>query len=309
MSARAAATIGTFDGVHAGHRLLLETLTAEAEKDSLQPLAFTFDRHPLHIIAPQREPGMLLSPHWRDELIRRSGARPVILPFTDTLRRLAAADFMKMLRDDYGVERLIVGYDNRFGSDALTTTYADYRRLGSTLGIEVTEAPCLRLASEEPLSSSAVRRMVREGRMEEAAAALGYPYSLRGNVGAGQQLGRKIGFPTANLVLTNPRKLLPGVGVYAATATLADGSRYPAAVNIGRRPTVDVAGAPLSVEAHLKGFSGNLYDCPLQLTFHSRLRGEERFASLDELAERLKKDTRIASTIASEALIPASLPE
>lgn len=309
MSTRAAATTGTFDGVHAGHRLLLATLTSEAAERGLRPLAFTFDRHPLHIIAPEREPGMLLSPHWRDELIRSQSALPVILPFTDALRRLPAADFMKMLRDDYGVSLLVVGYDNRFGSDALTTTYDDYRRKGRELGIEVVEAPCYRLEDASPLSSSAVRRMVREGRMEDAGVALGYPYSVRGTVGEGKQLGRKIGFPTANIVADNPHKLLPGEGVYAATATLADGSRYPAAVNIGHRPTVDAADAPLSVEAHLDGFTGNLYDRNLLLTFHSRLRGEERFAGLEELAARLDDDTRRASAIASQAQIPTLLPE
>ncbi len=278
-----AATVGTFDGVHTGHGTVLDTLVSEARKEGLEPVAITFDRHPLEVIAPGRAPGFLIGTEEKLALLRDAGVTPVVMAFDEEMRRQTAREWIRSLHDDLGVRLLVVGYDNTFGSDGLTMSIADYRALGEEAGVKVVEAPVC-----PGVSSSAVRKAVAGGRIEDAVRMLGRPYRLRGVVTRGNRLGRKLGFPTANITPAKGQ-ILPPEGVYAGDALLPDGSRRMAAVNIGRRPTVGDLKEPI-IEAHILDFSGDIYGQVLKLDLIGRIRGEEKFASLDELKARLAKD-------------------
>lgn len=280
-----AITVGTFDGVHRGHRRVVEFLLRNSEQRGLRPLVITFEPHPLAIVAPQRAPHLLELPAEREANLRALGVDVEVLRFDEELRRLTVEQWMQRLRDDYNARLLVAGYDNTFGSDGMTMNIADYREIGRKLGIDVLEAPI-----ENGVSSTLIRHALLAGDVETAAAMLGRPYALSGTVAHGRGLGRQLGFPTANL-LADPRLLLPAPGVYAADA---NGMR--AVVNIGVAPTVDAA-LPLTVEAHLIGFSGNLYGTPLRLEFLRRLRDEKRFGDLRALQDAIAADILSASNL------------
>lgn len=290
-SQRHMAVVGTFDGVHLGHRYLLDTLCRRAMPPALSPMVVTFPQHPLSVISPGSEPPLLTTPDEKESLLHSAGIDKVVtLRFDDTLRQLSAQRFMTMLRDRYDVSGMLMGFNHRFGSDR-SLGFNDYREIGRSIGVDVSLAGEFRPENNAAISSSAIRSMIAAGDLESAAAALGRPYSLSGIVGNGHRIGRTIGFPTANIGDINPSKMIPPSGVYAAIATLDDGSCYQAVVNIGRRPTVDVsADPPVTIEAHLIGFDGDLYGRPLTLSFVKRLRGERRFPSLDELKAQIARD-------------------
>ena len=334
------AVVGMFDGVHSGHRYLLDQLRLQAAERSLKPLVITFTNHPLAVIAPEKAPRLLTSPLEKAALIRREGFlgdEILLLPFDEKLRSTSAAGFLGMLRGRFGCAALLMGFNNRFGHDA-PSDFASYKQLAANAGIELIQAR--ELPAREGVSSSEIRRLIAAGEVADAAALLGRPYSLTGTVVRGKALGRTLGFPTANLH-TPSTLILPAPGVYAATATIAPppfssgtnplfssqassetnpgapfpstvASRkasskaevsYPAMVNIGSRPTVDDPGAPLSVEAHIIGLpeGTNLYDCRLTLSLVDRLRSERRFASLEALRAQLLLD-RAAALEALEGL-------
>lgn len=280
---RLAATIGTFDGVHRGHATVVGALRREADRRGLAPVAITFDRHPLCTIAPRRVPKMLTTHEVRDALLMNLGVRPLTVKFTEEVRRQTVMEWMQRMHDRIGVDLIMVGYDNTFGSDGLSMSVADYAAIGKTLGITVVAAPEL-----PGISSSAIRRAVAEGRVGDAGRMLGRPYALEGTVVHGQGLGHKLGFATAN-VYVSEEMAIPGRGVYAAKGVTDDGSQYDAMVNIGLRPTAGVFETP-TIEAHLTDFDGDLYGRTLRLEFHTRLRDEKRFASLADLRAQLAED-------------------
>lgn len=283
-----AVTIGTFDGVHRGHRLVLDTLKREADMRGLQPVAISFDRHPLELVAPERAPGNLMSTTRKATLIRREGVEPLILPFTEQLRGMRAYEWLDYIHRKYGVRLLVAGYDNTFGSDGVDLSIADYKAMGETVGIEVIAAP------EEPgVSSSAVRKAVKAGDIKKAISLLGHSPELEGRVMPGFHVGHEIGFPTANLQVS-PRHIVPAGGVYAAIAYIEESDKWiPAMVNIGYRPTFAETGKAsqhLTVEAHIIGMDDELYGKNIRLEFIDRLRDERKFDSVDELVEQLKRD-------------------
>lgn len=305
------AVVGMFDGVHSGHRYLLDQLRLQGAERSLKPLVITFTNHPLAVIAPDKAPRLLTSPLEKAALIRRLGflGDEILLhPFDEKLRATSAAGFLAMLRDRFGAAALLMGFNNRFGHDA-PGDFASYKELAANAGIELIQAR--ELPARAGVSSSEIRRLIAAGEVSAAAALLGRTYSATGTVVRGKALGRTLGFPTANLH-TPSSLLLPAPGVYAATAEIAPppfsspstvASRkasaeaeakvsYPAMVNIGSRPTVDSPGAPLSVEAHIIGLpeGTDLYDCRLTLSFVDRLRSERRFASVEALRLQLTLD-------------------
>ncbi|MCM1337774.1 MAG: riboflavin biosynthesis protein RibF [Candidatus Amulumruptor caecigallinarius] len=290
------AAVGTWDGVHLGHRHLLAHLISEGERRTLAPTAVTFATHPLATVRPERVPRMLCTLDERVRRLHEAGVMDVVvLDFDENLRRLTAREFLEMLRRDYGVEAVILGFNNSFGSDRLGS-FEDYREAGAQVGVEVLCAPewC---AGEEHVSSSAVRRLIAEGAVEHAAALLSRPVTLSGMVVEGKQLGRTIGFPTANLAVSADAAV-PGPGVYAADALLHTGERHRAIVNIGYRPTVDRSpDARESIEAHLLNFHGDLYGHPVTLTFLKRLRDEQRFPDLTALRAQLTRDAAAARQI------------
>lgn len=285
---RKAITIGTFDGVHRGHQLVLSTLKKEAEKRGLQPVAITFDRHPLELVAPNRAPGNLMSTERKAEWIRREGVEPLILPFTEQLRRMRAYEWLDYIHRKYDVELLVAGYDNTFGSDGIDMSIADYRDMGDSIGIEVIAAP-----EEDGVSSSAVRKAVKAGEIRKAKSLLGHLPEIEGKVMPGFHVGSEIGFPTANLQI-GQRFALPARGVYAALAYVDNSSIGRAAmVNIGYRPTflgTAKESGQLTVEAHIIGADEDLYNRMIRLEFIDKLRDEQKYGSVDELIAQLEKD-------------------
>lgn len=283
-----AVTIGTFDGVHRGHRVVLDTLKREAAKRGLQPVAISFDRHPLELVAPQRAPGNLTSTERKSELILAEGVEPLIVPFTEQLRSMRAYEWLDHIYRKYDVRLLVAGYDNTFGSDGIDMSIADYKAMGDTIGIEVISAP-----EEEGVSSSAVRKAVKNGDIAKAKSLLGHRPELEGRVAPGFHVGHEIGFPTANLQVS-PRSVMPVAGVYAALA-FVDGfnTGFPAMVNIGYRPTFEGTAKEskqLTVEAHIIGMDDEIYGRRIRLEWVDRLRDERRFDSVEELVEQLEKD-------------------
>lgn len=280
-------TVGTFDGVHLGHRAVVGKVVEDARRRGARPLVITFDPHPLAVVAPQRMPGLLESAAARCRRIESMGAVPVLLEFNEELRRKTAAEWMEILRRDYGAVEVVAGYDNTFGCDGLKMSIRDYRSLGERLGIEVEEAPVV-----EGISSSAIREALGSGDVERASEMLGYPYRISGRVTHGKGLGRRLGFPTAN-VIPDGRLLLPANGVYAADAELPSGEVRRAVVNVGRAPTVGDA-FPVTVEAYITDFDGDLYDSEVTLDFLHRLRDERKFPSVEELTEQIRADVEAA---------------
>ncbi len=282
MQARAAA-IGNFDGVHRGHQLLVSTLITDATAHGLAPAVFVLDRHPLELVDPSRAPGRLMSLEEKREALDALGPEVFTIRFDETTRGMTSLEYMTLLRDKFRVRLLVVGYDNRFGSDR-ESGFDTYRDHGRKLGIQVVEAPCL-----PGISSSSIRRMLHAGNVASAAAALGRPYMLSGKVIHGFGRGATLGFPTANLAVTDPMTLIPGGGVYAAAALLPDNSRVRAMVNIGTCPTFGESTVQ-TVEASLLDFSGDLYNQPLSLEFVARIRDERKMKSPADLVNQLEAD-------------------
>lgn len=284
MTAPVTATVGVFDGVHAGHRALLDDMHGVGAPVRV----YTFADHPMCVIAPQAAPLLLTPADAKRAMLLDAGADDVVtLDFAD-IRPLTAGQFMQRLAAD-GVTRLILGFNNRFGSDRLTSLDA-YRSIGRGLGIEVTQAAPL-IDGDAPVSSTRIRALLADGELADANRMLTSPYTLAGTVAAGRRLGRTIGFPTANIV-TDQRQLLPAAGAYAALAEV-DGAGMPAMVNIGTRPTVDKDPA-ITVEAHVIGFDADLYGRTIAVRLVRRIRPVERFGSVDELRAQLELD-RVAT--------------
>ena len=291
-----AAAIGTFDGVHRGHRSVLNTLARYAQVNGFQPLALTFDRHPLSHISPERTPSEL-TPLWKKKkLLEEVGVIPVVLTFDESLRSTTAEAWMKKMQEDYDVVALVIGYDNTFGCDGVGMSLEDYKRIGEKLGIEV-------LTAEEVkgVSSSAIRKAVAAGDMERAEEMLGRPYSITALVVSGNRLGHTLGFPTAN-VKPADGVAVPKTGVYAAIVKLlTDGSKHPAMVNVGSRPTV-MRGEDKVIEAHLIDWDGNLYDKEITVRFIKRIRDEIKFDSIESLKQQLKIDKEEVMNLLKERL-------
>lgn len=289
MERNSCVTIGMFDGVHTGHRFLLEQVRHEAAVHGLQSVAVTFTRHPGAVLSTGFRPQLLTLHDEKTALLRAEGIdRVVSLDFTPGMAALTARAFMENVLVPLGTRVLVVGYDHRFGHDR-AEGFDDYVRYGCGLGIDVVRAA--ELSGAVHVSSSEVRRLLSWGDVSAAGRLLGRPYSLSGTVVAGRRQGRVIGFPTANLC-PSPDKLVPGRGVYACRAE-AVGREWPAMVNIGCRPTLD-NGVDVSIEAHLLGFDpsggADLYGQTVTLRFAGRLRDECKFASLEALRAQLAVD-------------------
>lgn len=292
------ATVGFFDGVHRGHRFVIDRLRAVAHERGLPALVVTFAEHPRQVLQPGFRPGLLTTPQEKLDLLRRSGADGCeVLHFTPALSRLTAAGFMEqVLRGRLGVRVLLMGYDHRFGHDR-DGCFDDYAAHGRRLGIEVLRLERYNAPGGEHISSSEIRRALAAGEVARANAMLGYRYALEGTVVDGFKVGRTLGFPTANLRPDYADKLVPAAGVYAVRAK-AEGRTYPGMLNIGTRPTLAGDGRT-SIEAHLIGFGGDLYAQTLRVEFVARLRDERRFASPEALAAQLARDREEALRVAA----------
>ena len=309
-----AATIGFFDGVHVGHRYVLEQLQRLAKEKGLPSMAITFDRHPRQVVDTSWQPLLLTTLDEKIALLQQTGIDVlVVLPFDKRMAQLSARDFMlHVLKERLGVRLLLTGYDNRFGHRTADCheDFHDYVRYGSEMGIDVVCGKGLQTTDDSHyVSSSLVRRLIAEGCVEEAAKCLGRYYSLRGKVVHGFEQGRKMGFPTANMLVNGNgltrsdtdtaggcQRLVPKDGVYAVQAILAPLTSHPSPLtgitNIGMRPTFD--GHQRSIETHIHDFEGDLYGKDIEIAFVARLRDEQHFESPEELARQMSRDAETA---------------
>ena len=282
-------SIGNFDGVHLGHRALLARARALAEPLGVPVVVLTFEPHPLAVLAPQQAPPRLTTLDERLALLAAAGADVTIVePATPAFLAIEPRAFVARLAQCCRPRAIVEGPTFRFGhrrAGDVTLLAA----LGRELGFEVCvldQVRCDRIDGDPPINSSAVRRLLGQGRVESAAAMLGRPHRVVGVVGTGEARGRTLGFPTANL--EQIPQMCPAHGVYAAVAELDDRTRYPAAVNVGPQPTFD---QPRSrVEAHLIGFEGELHGRRLALWWLGRLRDQQRFDSPEALRHQLQHD-------------------
>ena len=283
------ATIGFFDGVHCGHRFLLSQTEDTARRRGGKSMAVTFSRHPSEVLCPGTLKELLTDFDERCSLLCEAGIDYcAVLDFTLALSKMSAKDFMsEYLRRRLNVSVLVVGYDHSFGHDK-ESTFDDYRKTGEQVGIEVIKAGQFIPPDGLKISSTQIRRQLHAGNVETAALMLGRRYALCGTVVDGRRVGRRIGFPTANISMTGSQKVIPAAGVYSAVAHVGENA-YASVVNIGTRPTLH-NGNDTTIEAHLIGFDGNIYGRVLELEFVGRLRDERRFDSLDELREQINRD-------------------
>lgn len=290
------ATIGFFDGVHRGHRFLIEQVCGIASARGLASSVITFPVHPRKVMQPDFHPELLTTCDEKVALLAGTGIDYcVMLDFTLDLARLSAKQFMSILKNDYEVQVLVIGYDHRFGHNR-SEGFDDYVRYGQELGIEVTLAQAYS-NNEINVSSSAIRRLMLEGRVSEAADCLGYSFFLNGTVVNGYHVGRKIGFPTANLRVDSPDKLVPADGVYAVHVFLGE-EKYAGMLSIGYRPTLN-NGLDRSIEVHIFHFDADIYNQPISISFVRRTRPELKFDSIEELIEQLHKDEAEITAILS----------
>lgn len=276
------ATMGVFDGVHRGHLTLVERVRQEATRRGLEAVAVTFAVNPATVVGRQAPRELLTLEERLDRLAAAGIDRCVMLQFDRAMAALTAPQFMqRVLRDQLDVKVLVRGYDHRFGSDQRADA-AYYEAEAQRLGMEVVTLPQL-----EDISSSAIRQRLAEGDVSGANRMLGYDYPLSGVVTDGYRMGRKMGFPTANLDVA-PTKMLPADGVYAVR-TLVHGRCYGGMMNIGPCPTFQNLDHRRP-EVHLFDFDDDIYRERLTVEVVTRLRDEQRFASVDELVAQLKKD-------------------
>ena len=291
-----AATIGFFDGVHAGHRFLLEQLKTYANERKMQSMAITFLQHPQSVVQPDLQQDLLSTFDERIEYLSMSGIDYcMLLDFTKSLSQLSAKEFIqKKLKEEWNIKVLLIGYDHRFGKNR-TEDFEDYVKYGNECGIEIIKA--LELPDIQA-SSSNIRNCLLEKRIKEATRLLSYPYPLTGKIIEGNRLGKKIGFPTANLEVSDKNKIIPGEGVYAVWVKWKQ-KKYAGMVYIGKRPTVTSNGEK-RIEVHLFDFSGDLYNETIHLEFIEFLREDKQFDNLEELKEQLLIDRENAIAVLNE---------
>lgn len=286
-------TIGVFDGVHRGHRQIIQKLITGAHADEAPTVVLTFDPHPASVLTGH-DIKCLTLPDERAALFGQFGVDVVITqPFTKELSTVTAYDFMSRLRRQLGLKHLLIGYDFALGKGREGNA-ARLTEIGSELGYTVEVVPAL---SDESgvISSTEIRKLIEVGNVAEAARLLGHPYSLHGPVIHGDGRGRTIDVPTANLGYS-PRKMIPANGIYACWAYLHE-VRYRAAINIGINPTFTPDKQIPNVEAHLLDFRGEIYGEDVRLEFVVRLRDELKFDSVDLLLEQIWKDVEMTRKI------------
>lgn len=297
---RSVVTIGAYDGVHLGHRAVIAQVRARAAALGARSVVVTFDRHPASVVRPESAPKLLTDAQQKLELLASTGVdATLVVPFTAEQAGEAPIDFVqRVLVDALAVRGVIVGEDFHFGYKRGGNVQL-LRDMAGTRDFEVLPLGLVARADgvDEPVSSTAIRRALAGGDVQRAADMLGRHHELRGVVGPGDQRGRTIGFPTAN-VEVDASLCLPADGVYAARVTIegAVGSTHDAAVNLGRRPTFHEHAEHSLLEAHLLDFAGDLYGQRLRVVFHAFLRGERKFSGIDELKSQLQVDIAHART-------------
>jgi riboflavin kinase / FMN adenylyltransferase len=285
--------LGNFDGLHRGHLKIIERVRRGAAEHGGTPMAMTFDPHPSRIVRPDKAPALLMTKAQRIEALERAGISAVaVVRFTHELSQWDPETFVRTVLVDWlRVSEVWVGANFLFGHDR-AGNFSTLRSLGQRYGFRADKIDAVRY-KEFVVSSTRVRRLVAEGRMDEAGALLGHQFYVDGRVVAGKRRGRELGFPTANLETEN--ELLPPNGVYA-TMTTIDGIVHPSITNVGVRPTFGDTTKTM-IEAYVLGFQGDLYGRQVRLGFVQRLRDERKFEDVDALRAQIEADLRRAERL------------
>ena len=286
-----AATIGVFDGVHAGHRQVIRQMMDDAQQHGYKSMVITFDKLPQQLFVPGFQPQLITTLDEKIQLLEELGIDYlVVLPFDMQIAQLTAREFMtQILHEHLNVKALCIGYDNQFGRGRMET-FDDYLEYGKALGMRVFKAIEVQFEGfDVPVSSSLIRHMIaEEGKVFETSQMLKHYYKLTGSVVAGEHIGTGLGYPTANVVPDNAEKLIPADGVYAVWASIEGGEPMQAMMNIGKRPTFD--GKQRTLEVHIFDFEGDLYGKQIAVSFAHIVRYERYFSSAEELKRQIKKD-------------------
>jgi len=286
-------TIGTFDGVHLGHKKILDQIIANAKAMDCESLVLTFFPHPRTILQEGTEMKQLNTLEEKITLLENLGIDNLVIhPFDKEFSRLTAEEFVKdVLVDTFKLKKIIIGHDHRFGRNR-TANIDDLIQFGETYGFEV-EQISVKEINEVSISSTKIRKALEEGDVELANQYLGHNYSLTGTVSKGKQLGRTIGYPTANIKIEEDYKLIPSNGVYIVQSTI-EGKTVFGMMNIGTRPTVD--GTFQTIEIHFLDFNKDLYNQKITVSLLKRMRAEQKFESLDALKNQLNIDKAVAQS-------------
>ena len=290
-------TIGTFDGVHRGHRKVIAQLLENARKINGESVILTFFPHPRMVLFPNTEQLLLNTEEEKIRLIAELGVDHLVIhPFTREFSMLSSTQFIQtILVDALKTKRLVIGYDHHFGKDR-EGSFENLKISGPAYGFEVEEIPAQE-TDHIKVSSTRIRNALTAGEVDVANNLLGYRYKLTGTVVKGQQLGRKLGYPTANIVSNENFKLIPANGVYAVFVN-SGGKRYGGMMNIGVRPTVD--GIHRTSEVNIFDFNADIYGEQLEVEFVKWVRGEQKFKGLDQLIEQLAADKIAVQKILNE---------
>lgn len=286
-------TVGTFDGVHLGHQKIIAKLVAAAKKNGSASTLLTFDPHPRKVVQPNATVTLIQTLEERAETLAHLGLQHMVVhPFTKAFSQLSAADYVKeFLVDMLDIDQIIIGHNHRFGKNR-TASVEDLQHFGNIYGFKVTQ-----ISAEEidniSISSTKIRTALAMGDVATAHAFLGHPFTLSGSVIEGQQRGRTIGFPTANIAVNHPDKIIPKNGVYAVRVHLKNTERL-GMMNIGTNPTVN--GEHRSIEVHIFDWSDDIYNKPIQVSLIERIRDELKFDSIEALRKQLEKDKEVILT-------------
>ena len=287
---------GFFDGVHLGHRIVLEQLVKAAAVRGDESMVITFWPHPRNVLQQEaRSLRLLTTLEQKRSLIRSLGVDHVeVLPFTKDFSRMTTEAYLRdIVCGQFGARTILLGYDNRMGADSLDSDTV--ARVAADLGLEVIRTGMLPGENGLAVSSTKIRELISAGDIEGAQRMLGYPYSRKGVVVEGNRVGRSIGFPTANLQLYEPLKLVPGNGVYLVDVRTLGGS-FAGMCNIGIRPTLG-EGKSRTIETNIFDFEEDIYGLDMELTFISKIRNEKKFDSLDSLSSQLSSDRKVCIDI------------
>ena len=290
---------GFFDGVHVGHRLVIEQLVKAAAARGDESMVITFWPHPRNVLQKEaRSLRLLTTLAQKKQMLHELGVdRVEVLSFTKDFSAMTMEGYLRHIMKEYGVTAILLGYDNRIGCDAANSDQV--ARTAEMLGLEVIRTDMVPSQQGFAVSSTKIREKLEEGDVRGAAEMLGYNYSMHGVVVAGNKIGRTIGFPTANMQLYEPLKLVPGNGVYFVRVKVLDRELY-GMCNIGCRPTVG-AGNARTIETNIFGFDEDIYGLDIEITFVARIREEQKFDSLEELKSQLELDRNECLLILSEA--------
>lgn len=283
-------TIGTFDGVHLGHRKIIARLHDLAKSINGESVIFTFDPHPRKVVAPGETSLRLLTTlEEKIALFEQSGIDHLIIyPFTPEFSQLTYEEFVEnILVGQIHTKSLVVGYDHKFGKNR-QGDFEFLKKCADRMDFQIEKLDVL-LMNESHISSTRIREAIQHGDFETANTFLGYPFTFHGTVIEGQKLGRKIQFPTANVATSDPDKIIPGYGVYAVKVNIHH-KTYLGMLNIGSRPTINNNADRRSIEVHIFDFDSDIYGEHIELIFYKKLREEQKFSSIDALKDQLAKD-------------------